>query len=56
MSDECEILTDGLDRAVVEAELGALLGRTVNSGVRFDPYLDFEARTTFHHTLGLLLA
>ncbi|MEU3986726.1 AraC family transcriptional regulator [Streptomyces sp. NPDC026672] len=55
-SEECEILTVSIERAVLEDELGVLLGRTVQSTVLFEPYLDFAARSAFHHTLGLLQA
>lgn len=56
LSDECEILTVSIERSVLENELGVLLGRTVQSRVPFEPYLDFGAHSTFHHTLGLLRA
>jgi len=56
LSEECEVLTISIERALLEAELGELLGHSIRSGVVFEPFLDVTERGTFVHTLRLLQA
>lgn len=56
LSADCQVSTVTFERAALEAELGAMLGRPVAGSVRFDLRLDLGRCGTFRRSLALLRA